>query len=430
MSSMKYLISGLGIIFLSSCFWVAPQTDKSIQSQDITTTKLSTATPIESLLTPTLPPSNTRIEFPSWMSDPETIIIAAYIRNDISQSLEIHFFNAATGEKFELTTPQDFGGFFWYDNMSFEIVSKNSNNKLKFDLQTGSISIDATPIKVPEDNYWKRKFSVTGQYSAELDTDDKIITVKDTKTGSVIWELNLPENRYGTELLWSPTNENQLAFLQGSPHISGKITEDMTLTIVDVVTDTTLSSYDGNFGVMEWSPNGKMILYLAPSFRYRNYGIPFQDAPCLLILTTSEKRCLRSIPHLIPEGYYLATTGNYSWGEDSNSIFYTYEYRVSTHYEVLGNLCNYSLVDSHINCPTQNLEVLHGNNVAFYDFSPDKTFIHICYSDSSLMSDASGKSNDGIIKIDGTGFFSWVGTIINGGPFESCSIETFWRPLP
>lgn len=204
----------------------------------------------------------------------------------------------------------------------------------------------------------------------------------------------------------------------------------MTLSIVDVAKREILSTYNGNFGVMEWSPNGKMILYLAPSFRYRNYGIPFQDAPCLLILATGEKKCLRSIPRLIPAGYNLSTTGNYSWLEDSSSIFYTYEYTLQTRYEILGNLCNYSLLDSHITCPTQGLEVMNGHSVVYYDLSPNKQFIHFCYSDSSLLSDAAGKSNDGIIKIDGSGFFSWVGTIIDGGPFQACSIETFWRPLP
>jgi hypothetical protein len=349
----------------------------------------------------------------------------------VAQTLNVHFFNAATGDKFELAISKDFGGFFWYDNMNFGIVSKDSNNTHKFDLRTGKASIDLTPFKVPDD-YWKRIESSNGHYTAELDRDDKIITVKDSETANVIWELNLPENRYGTELLWSPINESHLAFLQGSPHISGRITENMTLTIVDVATSRILSTYDGNFGMMEWSPDGKMILYLAPSFRYRNYGIPFKDAPCLLILMTGEKKCLRSIPRLVPVGYNLSTTGNYSWAEDSNSIFYTYEYILSpsTHYEILGNLCNYSLLDSHITCPTQDLEILHSNHIAFYDLSPDKKFIHFCYSDSSLLSDAAGTSNDGIIKIDGSGFFSWVGTIIDGGPFEACSIETFWRPLP
>lgn len=426
------MIMFLSIVFLSSCSDFAFQTAQPIQTLDTPTTASNTELPVEKLsLTPTPVPTTTKIDFPSWMSNPDTAVLAAYIRDDIVKSLKIQFFSAATGEKFELAAFKDFGWFFWYDNQHFGIVSKDLNSTYKFDLQTGKVSTDTTPFEAPDD-HWKRIKSSNGQYTAELDADDKIITVKDAKTTNVMWELTLPENRYGTELLWSPVNETHLAFLQGSPALNGNITGNMTLTIVDIATREILATYDGNFGVMEWSPDGKMILYLAPSFRYRNYGIPFKDAPCLLILTTGEKKCLRSIPRLVPVGYNLSTTGIYSWAEDSNSIFYTYEYILSPsdHYEILGNLCNYSLLDSRITCPTQDLEILHGNHIVFYDLSPDKKFIHFCYSDSSLMSDASGTSNDGIIEIDGSGFFSWVGTIIDGGPFEACSIETFWRPLP
>lgn len=40
------------------------------------------------------------------------IVLAALIRDDVAQTLEIHFSNAATGNKFKLVAPQDFGGFF------------------------------------------------------------------------------------------------------------------------------------------------------------------------------------------------------------------------------------------------------------------------------------------------------------------------------
>ena len=425
---MKYVILGLSVVFLTSCSGFKPQLSQPIQAQNTPT--VVSETPVETLsLTPTPVPTSMILDFPSWMSNPNSTVLAAFIRDDVAQSFEIHFFNAATGARFEVVAPKDFDGFFWYDNMNFGIVVKDSNSTYKFNLRTGKVSTDATPFEPPDD-YWKSKKSLNKQYIAQLDMDDKVITVTDTKTTEVIWELTLSENRYGTELLWSPVTESHLAFLQGSPDISDKITEDMTLNIVDVSNGVTLSTYHGNFGVMAWSPDGKMILYLAPSFRYQNYGIPFQDAPCLLILATGEKKCLRSIPRFVPAGYNLSTTGNYSWAEDSSSIFYTYEYTLPTQYKPLANLCNYSLLDSHITCPTQGLKVMNGHSVASYDLSPDKQFIHFCYSDSSLLSDAAGTSNDGIIKTDGSGFFSWVGTIIDGGPFQACSIETFWRPLP
>jgi hypothetical protein len=401
------------------------------------------------------------------MRSPSTNILAAFITDDSTNSPRISFYNAASGEKYDLSIPDDVRGYFWYDNNHFGFLSNDLKSIKLIELTTGQISEnplapeslrlwnlehenylisgrELVALEILHNNtnseilleqtgwYWNTK-SKSKQFAAKWSTDDNAITVTDTKTNHVIWELALSENRYGTEFVWSPVNENYLAFLQGSPEpLNGLITEDMTLTIVDVVKGKILSSHNGDFGVLRWSPDGKMILYQNPLFLYRNYGFAFKDAPCILILETGEKRCLRSIPRLVPTGYNLGTTGVYKWANDSKSIFFTYLYFLESapQYEVLGNLCNYSLVDSHINCPTQDLEVLHGRSVVYYDLSPDEQFIHFCYSASTILNDYAGIANDGIINIDGSGFFSWVGTIIDGGPDESCSIAALWRPPP
>ena len=427
---MKYMLVGLSVIFLSSCSGFNLQTSQPAQVQNTSTAVSETEVSINARTVtpfPVFTPSN--LDFPSWMSNPTTTILAALIKDDVNQTLKIHFINAATEEKFELVVSKDFGGFFWYDNMNFGVIAKDTETAQKFNLQTGQSSTE--PISpINPDEYWKSRTSTNKHYIAQWDSDDKVITVEDTKTNEALWQLVLAENRYGTEIVWSPVNENYLAFLQGSPDLSGKITEDMTLSIVDMDKGEILSTYNGNFGMLEWSPNGKMILYLNPSFRYRNFGIPFQDAPCLLMLATSEKRCLRSIPRVIPTGYELLTTGIYKWARDSNSFFYAYTYKLPNQWIILGNLCNYSLIDSRIYCPTQDLEVLSGRSVSNYELSPDEQFIYFCYSESTLVEDSAGESDDGIIKIDGTGFFSWTGTIIDGYPPHICSVDSYWRPLP
>jgi len=424
---MKYLIIGLSFIFLSACSGFNLQTSQPAQTQNIS---IITETPIK---TPTVTPSPLStapsLELPTWMSNPNTAILAALIRDDVNQIRKIHFINPATEEKYELSVPNDYGGFFWYDNMNLGVIVKDTETAQKFNLQTGQITIEPVPPFKP-DKFWKDSISINQNYIAQWDRDNKIITVEDTRTNEMLWELVLPENRYGTEIEWSPVSENHLAFLQGSLSLSGKITEDMALTIVDITNGEILSTYNGNFGMLEWSPNGKMILYLNPYFRYRNYGISFKDAPCLLILATNETKCLRSIPKIIPTGYELLTTGIYKWASDSNSIFFTYTYNLPNRWSILGNLCNYSLIDSRIDCATQGLKVLHERSVINYKLSPNEQFIPVCYSKSTLVEDAAGESSDGIIKPDGTGFFSWTGTILDGSPSPMCSWDSYWRPLP
>ena len=345
-----------------------------------------------------------------------------------------------------------FGGFVWYDNMDFGLLSDDLKTSYKYNLQTGEVSTE--PVLSESTRFLSRDWvnglitfhdpsngettfddvrqtnkSLNKLFTAEAN-EDSVLMVTSNKTNEVVYEFSLPENRYVTEFIWSPINENELAILHGSPEpLNGFITEDMTLTIVDVAASKILSSYDGNFGIIQWSPDGKMILYQDPWFRYRNYGVSFKDAPCMLFLATGEKRCLRSIPRDIPSGYNFSTTGVYKWSKDSNSLYYTYLYSSPSENRMLGNLCNYSLLTSYIHCPTQDLAVLHGRSVPSYDLSPDEQFIHFCYSASSILNDYADNANDAIIKNDGSGFFSWVGTIQDGGP-QICSIDTLWRPQP
>ena len=206
------------------------------------------------------------------------------------------------------------------------------------------------------------------------------------------------------------------------------ITEPITLTIVDVTTGNVLGSYEGNFGMVEWSPDGNKLLYEDALSNYKNYGVAFTDAPCILFLNLAEKRCLRAIPRLVPDGHQLVTTGSYEWAPDNQTILYAYIYETQGNW--LGKLCIYSLVTGYINCPVENLEAINGMTIGAPDISPDQQFIHFCYSASSMLNDYVDTGYDGLIRVDGTGFFSWVGATHDGGPFETCSVGTLWRPSP
>jgi hypothetical protein len=454
---MKYVVLCLITVILVSCTGVQNQTltpvYSEIASPQVTETQAVVINTPTSALESTPISTATVYDFPSWMKSPETVILAALFKDDLKHIRNVYFFNAATGDKFEFSPTIRFGGIFWYDNMNFGLLSEDLKTSYKYNLQTGEVSTKSVPPQSTRflspdwvnglitfydpsndeiifDDARQTNKSLNKLYTAAW-SEDNVLTVTDNKTNQIAWELTLPENRYGTEFIWSPVNESYLAFLQGSPEpLNGFITQDMTLTIVDVAQGKVLSSYDGDFGIIRWSPDGKMILYQDSWFRYRNYGVGFKDAPCMIILATGEKRCLRSIPRVVPSGYKLSTTGIYEWAKDSKSIYYTYLYYSPSKNEMLGNLCNYSLVTSQINCPTKGLEILHGLSVADYDLSPDERFIYFCYSASSILNDYADNENDGIIKSDGSGsFFSWVGTIQDGGP-QVCSLDTLWRPQP
>jgi hypothetical protein len=402
------------------------------------------------------------------MSDPASSILAALVINEPEYTRKIFFFNVTTGENYEIFMPQNMRGYFWYDNTNFGLLSQDLKTAYCINLQTGKVSTEpvssqatqfligqyeyddyessygippASALEMTKDpatngilfrrtrtgKYGTR--SINGRFSAEWDGNWTQIIVTDNRTHQTIWQSEPFRDTYGTSFRWSATDESHLAYLQGKPAdpLGDFITDSITLTIVDVSSGNVLGNYAGNFGIITWSPDGKKILYEDPLSIYRNYGIPFTDAPCILFLNLGEKRCLRSIPRLVHEGYQLETTGVYEWGPDNNSIYYTYIYAKQD--KRLGNLCIYSLITSYINCPTDNLDVLNGMTIVSHDISPDQQLIHFCYSASSILNDFADTAYDGVIKVDGTGFFSWVGLVQIDGP-RTCSRGTLWRPTP
>jgi hypothetical protein len=441
---MKYIIQCVLILLLAACTGIREKLPPSVQNQ---TPFVFTAQPPPST-TPTL----AVYDFPLWMRDPNTVILAALMRNDINETRGIYLFNAATGQHFQIHSPMGFSGFFWYDNMNFGLLSKDLQSAYKFNLQTGQMHVETVSAQStrfldrdwinalvifdnPSSNEvifhhsWGTNDSLMPRFGAQWNENYTILGITDLNTNEIIREVMLPDDRYGTELVWSPVNENELAILQGSLADDGNVTEDMSLSIMNVLSGDILFTSRGNFGILEWSPDGKKILSLDPSFRYRNYGVAFEDAPCILSLETGRKECLEKIPHIVPEGYDLATTGIYQWAQDSQSFFYTYLYYSQSGYEVLGDLCRYNLVDDQIHCMMQDLDVLQDRSIVSYDLSLDEQFIHFCYSSSTILNDYAGTSNDGMMKLDGSGFFSWTGTIQNDGP-TLCAWGRIWRPLP
>ena len=457
MLNTKQSISlGLVIFLLVGCSAIS----RSTPSVEIVKTTFPTGTETaEKASAPTVTPSYTNppevrpsiiptiYELPSWLTHSTANVLAALITDDFKGIRSVAFFNAETAERFEIPMPKETSGFFWYDNMNFGLLSKDLNTAFRISFETGKVFAESIPPQSTRllDKDWVNGLIMFKESNSEFVFDrvilsnaskdksfvaewvdsQKNIVVTDTKTNQIVWQTATAEKVWTTSFLWSPVQDTHLAFLQGSfkPR-TDVITENITLTIVDVTTGNIISTYAGDFGGLEWSPDGKMILYRDSLVHYSNYGIPFQGAPCILFLESGEKRCLRAIPRLVPNGYKLETTQNYEWGTDSDAIYYTYVYYSQSENKTLGNLCIYSLVDGHITCPTQNLDVMQGSSVGLYGISPNHEYIYFCYWDNNT-----GNSNDGIIKFGGDGLFSWTGAIQDGGP-TVCSFDTLWRPLP
>src|SRR6266542_886459 len=144
---MKYTVLSLIMLFLVSCSGVQDQTSTPAQIETASPVVTETQpvvhkTPTDVVESTTIPVP-TVYDFPSWMKNPKTAILAALFRDDLEQARKIYFFNATTGEKFEMNPTMPFGGFFWYDNMNFGLLAKDLNIAYEFNLQTGQIHTES-----------------------------------------------------------------------------------------------------------------------------------------------------------------------------------------------------------------------------------------------------------------------------------------------
>jgi hypothetical protein len=457
---MRRTLLFLLIFFLTSCVQDTGQIEPAVYSTEEPRKNLSSLEEAKFTPTPSSTPDipserlKSKYELPVWMKLADTEIMAVLISDDIQKMRSIAFFNASSGVRYDISLPDDVSGFFWYDNANFGFLSKDLKTMYLLNLSTGQVvSEDVDPHSVrlldPEwtnglemiqeglngsvftfYDQWGFDNSKTKRFTLEKNSEWTGIKIIDNTTNKTVWELTTLDGFYVTDYEWSPVDEEVLAFVQGKPDLpTDIISKEMTLNVVKVSTGELLGSYSGDFGRISWSPDGGQILHLNGESAYSNYGVGFLEAPCILSVDTGKTRCLTKISKLVPPGYELESTGRYEWSANGRSISYSYLYYSLEDHAYQGNFCIYSLDDENIHCPIQNLEEWKNRGISG-SLSPSEQYIHVCISDSTMLNDYAGTSEDGIIKVDGTGFFSWISHLVDGGPDHVCTSDALWRPLP
>lgn len=474
-------------MLISSCIAEVPTevstpttTSKPTQKPTATITHLPsffpsatpTITPTEKHFTPY--PSS--FDLPGWMSNPQTTILANPIteRRGIEiTSASISFLNALTREWHNIPFPSDANAYFWYDNLHFGFLSNNLRMMYLLDIRTGQVAKqDASsvatrllsmddffgPLKIKQDplypsnfvyehafNYWGYPYSKDTQYFAESDgsKNEDSITVTNLEAGQIMWQSNPSDGYWDVHFLWSPVKNSHLAMVVGKPSDTGFEfpVNDTSLIVLDVETGKTISSGKIDAGRIQWSPDGKKLLYRNAISDYWNFGLGFTEAPCFFSFETKKESCIWRIPNRpLPNGYTLITTDNYQWSPDGKSIYFTYSYNSPG--GMVGDICIYNLVDGSFTCPTEDLIELPGWNIdwrdgwriATYNLSPDGKHVHFCLnSNHPLSDDQGGPSQDGLIDIDGTNLITWVSGQIVEERYKStrCSFySALWRPQP
>lgn len=182
------------------------------------------------------------------------------------------------------------------------------------------------------------------------------------------------------DFAWSPVGE-KLAILQSKfPPNGFTYTRGKWLQIFDPNTGEVVNTYYGDFGDIDWSPDGTKILF---------NGV---NKPCILNLASGEMTCMLIQTRLSQEYY--------RWSPDGKKIGYVRKENS------IWSFCFIDLDALWVHCPSKKFEELSARDIGYFTWSPDSNYVEI-YDDTvgQAFSDVISDPKQGILAIDGSAFY-------------------------
>jgi hypothetical protein len=319
-----------------------------------TTTPAPTATVTT---TPTHTPSPTatpvKYEIPTWVADPNTnvILLESFLSSDID-TVTVSLFNAATGERFDLLTSEEFSHSRWVQQNGQLFISLNypkSEGAITRDAYQALINIATGELTTPmSDTLPGQKVeSPNGRYLARLvvvpGTRIFIITILDRETGEEV-ELTDPfEGSYGsgTEAKWSADSAYLAVNRYSFPE--REVPPEYGLTIY-LPTGEIFRQYEGLPTIMQWAPNAssQMLFWREDSDN---------RTPCILNVIEDSTECLETVAEWTRQ--QNVRVGFFSWSFDGTKVGFSHWNTETTN----NGLCFINLLDEAIQCPVASNEL-------------------------------------------------------------------------
>jgi len=321
-------------------------------------TSIATSAPtLTQTATPTDTPSPTaiatliRYEIPTWVADPDTsvILLESFLSSDID-TVTVSLFNAASGERFDLLTSEEFSYPRWVQQNGQLFISLNypkSEGAINRDAYQELINTATGELTTPiSDTLPGQKVeSPNGRYQTRvikaLGARDIVITL-DREIGEEI-ELTDPfEGRYrsNTQAKWSPDSK-YLAVNRVSHPDSGPYEYGLTIYLP---TGEIFRQYEGLPTIIQWAPNS-----FAQMLYWRGEGE--NRAPCILDVINDSKRCLDRVIEWARQ--QNVKVGFFSWSFDGTKVGFSH-WNTGT---ANNGLCFINLLDEDIQCPVTSNEL-------------------------------------------------------------------------
>jgi hypothetical protein len=288
--------------------------------------------------TPMPTPSPVRYDLPSWLSDPQAIVVMALTRTHSDNESFITFSNLVTGERFDM--PALDHGLYWYQDETgtyFEqgryLVSGGPNPSIKqINIASGELRV-LPPLS---DNRDKAVVAPGGQYAVRLTNDpaSRTLIMMNRESGQEIVLSDPFNGQYSSfvEVNWSPAGD----FLAALRYAFGERDTPPDMGLVIYRTDGTIFRWYDGFRGNTWSPDNSYRILYTIAMGYGHYQ------PCILDVLAGTRDCLNEVVTWRVEQH--RETGGYQWLPSGQSVSFAA-------WDFGSILCIITLETREINCP-------------------------------------------------------------------------------
>jgi hypothetical protein len=255
-------------------------------------------------------------------------------------------------------------------------------------------------------DFSKEEFPLSVEY---LDSGDSIKVTQEN------------DGIYDVEYAWSP-DSNELAILQSTvpamPALPGQVLyEDTHIILFDANQKKITKNFEGDFAYINWSPDGRYILYQTPLAD----GPGYSPEACVLDVQIDRRRCFGTIANQTIDAY----NSDYEWLPDSSGLVYLKR----ANSEEYNHFCLYQFQADRVDCPSQDVSQISNRKIIQYSLSPDGRFVFLTSDTPYSSFDAPDRPTSAWMQVDGQMYSElWGEDDFQTFGWNPVAIGVLWKP--
>jgi dipeptidyl aminopeptidase/acylaminoacyl peptidase len=202
------------------------------------------------------------------------------------------------------------------------------------------------------------------------------------------------------------------------PALPGQVLyADTHIILFDANQKRITKNLEGDFANINWSPDGRYILYKTPMADDQGYS----PKTCVLDVQIDRRRCFGTIANQTIDAY----NSDFEWLPDSSGLVYLKQANSGEY----NHFCIYKFQEDRVDCPSQDVSQINNRKIIQYSLSPDGRFVFLTSDTAYSSFDAPERPISAWMQADGQMYSELWGE----GDFQTfgwnpAAVGVLWRP--